>query len=1033
MAEQKIDLGLYSRQLYVLGLETLVSLGKANVLISGLRGLGAEIAKNVILAGVKSVTVHDRDNVEKRDMAAQFYLGEEDIGKNRAESCVTKLAELNQYVEVKASKEELTKEYIGQFQVVVLTELPVEEKLRELAKFCHNHSPAIHLIIAQVRGLTAQIFVDHGPQFTVTDPNGEEYPQQIIVGISASNPAIVTLHEDHRISFETDDEVVLDDLKGLDCLNGKQFPVKVTGPYNFELVGLDATSLPAYKSGGLVQQVKKPVILANKEYEQAIKAPGEFEITDFAKMERPGQLHLGYIALEAYRSANNGAYPELGNVEQANAVVNIAKQINEQALKIKQEDSSAVVFSVDSIDESVILKLALYSRSQINPMTAFVGGIAGQEVLKLSGKFKPINQFFYFDAFECLAGEGVVERRRAAGESRYEDQIGIFGEEFQEKLGKLKIFLVGAGALGCEFLKNFAMMGVSTREEGMCHLTDMDSIEKSNLNRQFLFRPRDIGSMKSQAASRAVRVMNSDFRVKAMEIPVGPTTEETFHEAFWGNLDIVCNALDNVKARLYVDSCCVLYKKPLLESGTLGTKANVQVVIPNVTESYGSSADPPEKEVPSCTIKNFPNQIEHTIQWARDLFEGFFTNGFRNAIQFCNDSDFVSKLRTSNTHMAVQRETLQTIFDSFSFLSNPTFDNCINWARLRFEDLYSNKIKQLLFNFPADHADSTGAPFWSGPKRAPSPLSFSINDPTHLGFVICSSRLLANCFKINHSSFSDDYIAHFTANINVPTFQPRSGIKIQSSEKDNVNEGGDDDEEVIESLLKRLPKREEIGAQGKFSAEEFEKDDDTNFHIDFVTHASNLRASNYEIKLADRNQTKKIAGRIIPAIATTTAMVTGLVCLELIKLIHQNKPIEHFKNGFVNLALPLWAFSEPLPPTKTCSKAGKTRAVPESWTLWDSVIIDQGDITFNQLLQFFRDRFQLEVLSVASGQSLIYNSFIPKYKARIELKISDVLREINKSEFGPNVKHINMAIECEDPSDENLEVNIPLVRVKFRN
>jgi ubiquitin-activating enzyme E1 len=89
--------------------------------------------------------------------------------------------------------------------------------------------------------------------------------------------------------------------------------------------------------------------------------------------------------------------------------------------------------------------------------------------------------------------------------------------------------------------------------------------------------------------------------------------DEYFGDAFFDGIDVVTNALDNVAARQYMDQRCVYYEKPLLESGTLGTKANVQVVLPHLTESYSSSQDPPEKSHPSCTIKNFPNMIEHTI------------------------------------------------------------------------------------------------------------------------------------------------------------------------------------------------------------------------------------------------------------------------------------------------------------------------------------------------------------------------------------------------------------------------------------
>ncbi|GCC44392.1 hypothetical protein chiPu_0028495, partial [Chiloscyllium punctatum] len=75
---------------------------------------------------------------------------------------------------------------------------------------------------------------------------------------------------------------------------------------------------------------------------------------------------------------------------------------------------------------------------------------------------------------------------------RYDGQIAVFGTALQDRLSRLKYFLVGAGAIGCELLKNFAMMGLACGEGGELTVTDMDTIEKSNLNRQFLFRPWDV-------------------------------------------------------------------------------------------------------------------------------------------------------------------------------------------------------------------------------------------------------------------------------------------------------------------------------------------------------------------------------------------------------------------------------------------------------------------------------------------------------------------------------------------------------------
>lgn len=188
----------------------------------------------------------------------------------------------------------------------------------------------------------------------------------------------------------------------------------------------------------------------------------------------------------------------------------------------------------------------------------------------------PIKQWMYFDAVEVLPDPALPKSEVSPVGSRYDGQIMVFGRKMQEQLSSLNMFLVGAGAIGCEMIKNWAMMGISCPagdkggKRGITYVTDMDRIEKSNLSRQFLFRSSDINRPKSTTAARAVSVMNPAFNASALENKVAPETEYLFNDDFFEALDMVCTALDNVEARLYIDQRCLFYHKPMLESGTLG-------------------------------------------------------------------------------------------------------------------------------------------------------------------------------------------------------------------------------------------------------------------------------------------------------------------------------------------------------------------------------------------------------------------------------------------------------------------------------
>jgi ubiquitin-activating enzyme E1 len=217
-----------------------------------------------------------------------------------------------------------------------------------------------------------------------------------------------------------------------------------------------------------------------------------------------------------------------------------------------------------------------------------------------------------------------------------------------------------------------------------------------------------------------------------------------FNEQFYNGLTGVCNALDNVQAREYMDGQCIYHKKSLLESGTSGTKGNTQVVVPMLTESYSSSRDPPEKQTPACTLHSFPNLIDHTIQWAMDAFGGLFKNDVQMAHNYIHDDNFQDSLSKMNT----EDRKLALIAVRTNTVERPhNYEDCLKWARLQFQEKFTDNIKQLLYLFPVDYIGNNGAPFWSGPKRAPKPLEFDIEDEIHYNFIVSAANLRA----VNHN------------------------------------------------------------------------------------------------------------------------------------------------------------------------------------------------------------------------------------------------------------------------------------------
>lgn len=1019
-SKDTIDESLYSRQLYVLGHDAMKQMSSSNVLIVGALGLGAEIAKNIALAGVKSVTLYDPKPVMMSDLSSQFFLRKEDVGKpgvTRASATASRLAELNSYVPIKVlDVPSLDTETLQSFKVVVMTHALLSEQLRVNDM---THGSGTHFLSADVRGLFGTVFADLGTNFTCKDTNGEPPMDGIVVSVTQDKEGLVTTIDEKRHGLQDGDFVTFSEVQGMTELNGIE-PRRVTvkGPYTFTIG--DTSSFGQYKGGGLFKQVKMPEFLNFKSLRESLAAP-ECIISDFAKMDRPIILHAAFEALSSFEE-QHGRSPRPRSKEDARAVVEQAQAILQSRGQLPEGEEA------NKLATWLTTELAFQATGDLSPMVAFIGGFVAQEVLKAcSGKFHPLLQHMYVDVLEALPKEvpSLPESEFAPIGSRYDGQIAVFGKKFQERIANTREFLVGSGAIGCEMLKNWSMMGLGTGPQGQIFVTDLDTIEKSNLNRQFLFRTKDVGKFKSDTAAEAVVDMNPELKGKitTFQHRVGPETENVYDRSFFDGLDGVTNALDNVAARHYMDSRCVFFRKPLLESGTLGTKANTQVVVPDLTESYSSSQDPPEKSIPVCTLKNFPNQIEHTIQWAREQFDELFEKPAANVNQYLTQSDYLSSLASAGDSGYAQQ--VEQIKEYLVDARPQTFDACIVWARLKFEENYVNIIKQLLFNLPPDAKTTTGQPFWSGPKRAPKPLVFDAHNELHLAYIVAAANIHAFNYGL-HGSTDVAHIADVASRVQVPEFVPREAkVQINDNDPAPTSGGGSnaaEDQANVEEVASTLPAPSSMAGY-RMSPADFEKDDDTNHHIDFITAASNLRATNYQIEPVDRYTTKGIAGKIIPAIATTTALVTGLVNLELYKLLDNKRKLESYSNAFVNLALPFIAFSDPMP-------APVHKFNDEEWTLWSRFEVD--DMSLRDFIQYFHDKHGLDITLVSGNMAMLYADFMPpkKKEERLPMRMRELVEHVTKKPIDQCHEFLSIEIMADDRNGEDVEV--PSVTVRIR-
>ncbi|KAI9254467.1 hypothetical protein BDA99DRAFT_518490 [Phascolomyces articulosus] len=212
-----------------------------------------------------------------------------------------------------------------------------------------------------------------------------------------------------------------------------------------------------------------------------------------------------------------------------------------------------------------------------------------------------------------------IEEEQEEPEEEEGVMLALDSPQIQAALEACKILVIGAGGLGCEILKNLALTGFKE-----IHVIDMDTIDLSNLNRQFLFRPKDVGQPKATVAAEFVMQ-----RVPGVKIVPYFGKIQDKDDEYYSQFQIVICGLDSIEARRWINAKLVEMideedpqsLKPLIDGGTEGFKGQARVILPTINSCYECSLDMFNKPTtfPICTIANTPRLPEHCIEWASVL------------------------------------------------------------------------------------------------------------------------------------------------------------------------------------------------------------------------------------------------------------------------------------------------------------------------------------------------------------------------------------------------------------------------------
>jgi ubiquitin-activating enzyme E1 len=839
----------YSRQSYTIGQDAQTRLSNSSILVIGYNTLAQEIIRNMALIGVAKIKIFVNNNIKHNySTTGLYYKNNDDLIP------LDELRKLNPTINIECvnildeDNELDKKKIINKYNLIILTNSIIDDAI-DINRVTHKFN--IPFIACGTHGLVGYVFNDFGENFTINDIDGETLEPLILESI---DDKLLKFKDEHKLS--QGDIILVTDKYGIETelkVYRKKSPLVV-----------ELSDIPSQNKNDYDKILRKKISQTYnfESLKKNIENPTHIVSDWSVGLDRSILLHKLHLLLDKYLK-EYGELPKSWSI--SDWEVFYEKYLN----KPYNNFSNA--------DLMIAIKFCFTSRGDVIPISSIIGGIVSHEIFKvLAHKYIPIQQWYYMDYLDLILDSEILTYsdytcRNFKTKTKYDGLVNVFGKKFLETIQNTVPFVIGSGAIGCELIKNLGMMGIKK-----VFLTDPDHIEKSNLSRQFLFNDNDIRQSKSEIASKKIKLMNPDVEIIALKQKMCLETENIFDEKFHSGIDIYLNALDNVDARIYMDSMAIKYSKPLIDSGTMGSKGNVQVILPHLTESYGSSKDPDEKAgIPICTIKAFPYKPEHTIQWARELFESEF-NMIPSIINKYKNNSELEKINDAES-----KQLLRQLYkyDNFEL----TTDNFNKILEIIWKENFYENIEEIINKYSKEENKEE-----LGDKKLPKYLSLEYDDnyENKMEFFRYGFKLLNQMFN--------SYV-EFIFN-NEITLRNEFNFKIDELDTNKIIN-------IVSPIINNIPNIYSI---------EFEKDDDELGHVQWISICSNLRNKQYSIQQTDLWEVRKIAGNIIPALITTTSLISGFQILEFIrvcKLYYPNKytdkenhkDIDIYKNRFVNL------------------------------------------------------------------------------------------------------------------------------------